>query len=284
MKSPVLILIGLIFSISMGIAQTDNAISGNQSYNIRVVLDHIFISKNDDSVGISEIVVFRNEGPEIYYSGDNHTYFAISTPPGVENLKTDVMGCCLVQEEAVMYMDPMKTIKTGENFEMKISYELGPWKNEDVFNKSTVYNTTSLSIFVDKKSGADVKGLHNSITLSGKEYYAIVFEDLKPGDPIEIPVSITAQSYNYYAGAVLIILLLSGFVYHFRAKLFRKKKEYTLEELELEKEKIFQAIHGFEKHTVGENSEEYMRLMEEYRLKGIDVIMKIDKIKKGERS
>lgn len=284
LKSPVLILIGLIFSISMGIAQPDNVVSGNQSYNIRVVLDHIFISKNDDSIGISEIVVFRNEGQEIYYIGDNHTYFAISTPPGVKNLKTDVMECCLVQDEGVVYMDPMKTIKTGENFEMKISYELGPWKNEGVFNKSTVYNTTSLSIFVDKKSGADVEGLHNIITLSGKEYYAIVFEDLKPGDPIEIPVSITSQSYNYYAAAVLIILLLSGFVYHFRVRLFRKKKEYTLEELELEKEKIFQAIHGFEKHAGGESSEEYMRLMEEYRLKGIDVIMKIDKIKKGERS
>jgi hypothetical protein len=59
-------------------------------------------------------------------------------------------------------------------------------------------------------------------------------------------------------------------------------KEYTLEELELEKEKILHAIKGFEKHAMGENSEEYMRLMEEYRQKEIDVIMKIDKIKKGE--
>ncbi len=65
---------------------------------------------------------------------------------------------------------------------------------------------------------------------------------------IEIPVIITAQSYNYYAAAGLIILLLAGFVYHFRVRLFSRKKEYTLEELELEKEKIFQAIRGFEKH------------------------------------
>ena len=277
LKSPVLILIGLIFSTGLGIAQSDNTLAGNQSYNIRVVLDHIFISKNDDSLGISEIVIFRNEGQEIYYSGDNHTYFAISTPPGVKNLKTDVMECCLVQDDEIVYMDPMKSIKPGENFDMKISYELSPRDKEYFLNKSAVYNTTSLSFFIDKNSGVNVEGVYDSITLSGKEYYTIVFDDLKTGDIIEIPLMIRPQTnYYYYAASGLFILVLAGFVYHFRGKLIRKKREDTLEELELEKMKIFQAIRGFEKHALGESSEEYMRLMEEYRQKGIDVIMKID--------
>ena len=75
----------------------------NQSYNIRVVLDHIFISKENNSLKISESVVFRNEGPEIYYSKDNHTFFAISTPSEAKNLKTQAMECCLVQEEGVVF-------------------------------------------------------------------------------------------------------------------------------------------------------------------------------------
>jgi len=263
----------------MALAQSNDTLPGNQSYNIRVVLDHIFISKNNDSIGISEIVVFRNEGQEIYYTGDDHTYFAISMPSGVKNLKTDVMECCLVQEEDVVYMDPMKSIKSGENFEMKISYELASWNKREVFNKSAIYNTTSLSIFVDKKSGINVEGVQESITLSGKEYYAIVFDELKPGDSIEIPVMITAQYNYFYAVLGVFILFLAGSVYHFRQRLFMRKKEYSLEELELEKMKIFRAIRGFERHTGGETSEEYRKLMEEYRQKGIDVIMKIDKIK-----
>lgn len=276
LKSPFLILIGLIFSAGIGIAQPDNTLEDNQSYNIRVVLDHIFISKNDDSIGISEIVVFRNEGHEIDYSGDNHTYFAISTPPGVKNLKTDVMECCLVQEDEIVYMDPMKPIKQGENFEMKISYELYPHDKDYVFNKIAVYNITSLSFFIDKNSGVNVEEVHESITLSGKEYYTIVFDELNAGDTVQIPLRFKEQ--NYLASG-LFILVLAVFVYHNREKLFRKKKEYTLEELEMEKMKIFQAMRGFEKHTVGEGSEEYMRLMDEYRQKGIDVLMEIDKIK-----
>jgi hypothetical protein len=280
MKSSIIIAIWLMFSMSSAVAKPDDSLTGNQSYNIRVVLDHIFISKNDDSIGISEIVVFRNEGHQVYNISDNHTYFAISTPPGVKNLKTDVMECYLVQENEIVYMDPMKSIKPGENFEMKISYELCPRDKDCVFNKSAVYNTTSLSFFIDKNSGVNVDRKHESITLSGKEYYAIVFDDLKPGDIIEIPLMITAQTNYYYAASGLFILVLAGFAYHFRGKLFIRKKEYTLEELELEKRKIFQAIRGFEKHAVGENSEDYMRLMEEYRQKGIDVIMKIDKLKR----
>lgn len=264
--------------MSPAVAEPDYSLKGNQSNNIRVVLDHIFISKNNDSIVISEIVVFRNEGQEIYNSSDNHTYFAISTPPGLKNLKTDVMECCLVQDDEIVYMDPMKSVKTGENFEMKISYELFPRDKIFLFNKSAVYNTTSLSFFIDKNSGVNLDGVHESMTLSGKEYYTIVFDDLKTGDTIEIPLMITQQTY-YYVASGLFILVLAGLVYHFRGKLFRKKKEYTLEELELEKRNIFQAIRGFEKHAVGETSEEYMRLMEEYRQKGIDVIMKIDKLK-----
>jgi hypothetical protein len=37
----------------------------NQIYNIRVSFDHIFISNKNNSLEISEIVVFRNEGEEI---------------------------------------------------------------------------------------------------------------------------------------------------------------------------------------------------------------------------
>ncbi len=89
------------------------------------------------------------------------------------------------------------------------------------------------------------------------------------------------QEQNYlYAVIGLISLFSIGLVYRFKGKILRKVgKAYTLEELELEKRRIFQTIHGFEKHAGTESSEEYRRLMEEYRQKAIQIFIKIDKIK-----
>ncbi len=284
----------LFYPISTVLADTGETIqgswnnsidnTGNQSYNIRVVLDHIFISKKNNSLEISEIVVFRNEGQEIYYSKDNHTFFAISIPPDIKNLKTQAMECCLVQEDGMVYMDPMQTIKPGDSFEMQISYTLLPQGSEYMFNKSAVYNTTSLSMFVDRKSGMSLAGSYETMTLGGNEYNVIAFNHLRAGEMISVPVKMTDDPGYLFAGIGILFLFLIGMVYHFKERLFRKKKEYTLEELELEKKKIFQAIHGFEKHAGPEKSEEYRRLMDEYKQKAIQVFIKIDKIKnlKGE--
>jgi len=261
----------------------NNSINGhnlsNQSYDVRVALDHIFISKKNNSLEISEIVVFRNEGREIYYTKDNHTFFAISTPPGVKNLKTQVMECCLVQEQGMVYMDPMQPIAQGSNFEMQISYTLLPESPEYVFNKSAVYNTTSLLMFIDKKSGMDIDGSNETITLGGNEYKVITFNDLKAGETVNIPVKMTKEPDYLYAGIGVSSLFSIGLVYRFRGKIFGRKKEFTLEELEIEKRKIFQAIHGFEKHAGPEKSEEFRKLMEEYRQKAIRIFIKIDNLK-----
>jgi len=266
----------------------NNSINGhnlsNQSYDVMVVLDHIFISKKNDSLEISEIVVFRNEGQEINYTKDNHTFFAISIPQDAKNLKTRAMECCLVQEEGMVYMDPMQPIAQGANFEMAISYTLLPQSSEYVFNKSAVYNTTSLLMFIDKKSGMGIQGLNESLTLAGNEYKIISFNNLKAGQMISIPVEILQESNYLYAGIGLFSLFSVGLVYHFRGKIFRRKKEITLEELEIEKRKIFKTIYGFEKHAGPERSEEFLKLMEEYRLKTIQIFIKIDKLKDKSQS
>src|SRR5659263_509702 len=180
MKETISIFIALLYFINIGSAQFDEKIiygnnNDEQSYNISVALDHIFISKKNNSIEISEIVVFRNEGEEIYYNKYNHTFFAISTPPDIKNLKAEVMECCLVQYEGVVYMDPMKSIAPGANFEMQISYALTPQDQKYIFNKSAIYNTTSISMFIDKKSGIDLEGSSEVMTLSGKEYNVIAF-------------------------------------------------------------------------------------------------------------
>ena len=98
------VLMVLFYLLSAVSAQSGGNFTGEKNVtatNIKVVLDHIFISQKNNSLEVSEIVVFRNEGAEIYYGKDNHTFFAISTPPGVKNLKTEAMECCLVQEEGV---------------------------------------------------------------------------------------------------------------------------------------------------------------------------------------
>jgi len=295
LRGSIYVFIVIFYFIGIASAQTDEIISGennsigghaptNQSYNIRVALDHIFISKKNNSLEISEIVVFRNEGQEIYYSKDNHTFFAISTPSDAKNLKTQAMECCLVQEEGVVYMDPMQPIAQDANFEMQISYSLLPQGSEYVFNKSAIYNTTSLLMFIDKKSGTSIDGANETITLGGNEYNVISFNDLKAGETVSIPVKMTKEPGYLYAGIGLFSLFSVGLVYHFRGKIFRRKKEITLEELEIEKRKIFKTIYGFEKHAGPERSEEFLKLMEEYRLKTIQIFIKIDKLKDKSQS
>ncbi len=294
LKRSIFVLIVLFYLISIASAQTDKSMGSenfignvtsehnlsNQSYNIKVVLDHIFISKKNNSLEVSEIVVFRNEGPEIYYSKDNHTFFTISTPPDIKNLKTQAMECCLVEEEGAVLMDPMQPIKSGENFEMQVSYTLLPQNSGYVFNKSAVYNTTSLLLFVDKKSKMDVEGLNETLTLAGNEYKVVAFNNLNAGETASVPIKMMQERDNPYLIIGLFSLFSIGLVYRFKDKIFRKiRKEYTLEELELEKRRIFQTIHGFEKHAGTESSEEYRRLMKEYRQKAIQIFIKIDKMK-----
>ncbi len=280
----------LFYTISIVSAQISETIPGekntagnnlnNQSYDIRVALDHIFISKKNNSLDISEIVVFRNEGQEIHYSKENHTFFGISTPLDAKNLKTQAMECCLVQEEGIVYMDPMQPIAQGSNFEMQISYTLLPQSSEYVFNKSAVYNTTSLLLFIDKKSGISLEGSYEVLTLAGNEYKVFTFNDRKTGETVSIPVKILQESNYLYAGIGVFSLFSIGLIYRFRGKIFRRrKKEFTLEELESEKRKIFKTIYGFEKHAGPESSKEFRKLMEEYRNKAIHIFIKMDKLK-----
>ncbi len=250
----------------------------DQSYDVRVALDHIFISKINNSLEISEIVVFRNEGREIYYTKDNHTFFAISTPLDAKNLKTQAMECCLVQEEGMVYMDPMQPIAQGSNFEMQISYTLQPPGSEYVFNKSAVYNTTSLLMFIDKKSGVSLEGSYDVLTLAGNEYEVFAFNNLKAGETVSTPVKIPQESNYLFTEIGLFSLFSIGLVYRFRVKIFRRKKEFTLEELEIEKRKIFKTIYAFKKHAGPESSEEFRKLMEEYRQKAIQIFIKIDNL------
>ncbi len=278
------VFMGLLYLLSAVPAQASENLTGeknnwhvNQSFDIRVIIDHIFIKKENNSLKISESVVFRNEGPEIFYSKDNHTFFAISTPHDVKNLKTRVMECCLVQEEGIVLMDPMQSIKSGENFEMQVDYTILPGGLEYVFNKSAVYNTTSLLLFVDRKSGIVSEDKYKTVTLQGNEYNVIAFNDLEAGEIISIPIKTTQEQGFIYAGIGLFILISAGLVYYYRVK--KKSKEYSLAELELEKEKIFRTIRSFEKHAGAEKSEEFGKLMEEYRQKAIQVYIKMDKIK-----
>jgi len=285
MKGTISIFIALLYFINIGSAQFDEmTTSGNNSgsYNISIVLDHIFISKKNNSIEISEIVVFRNEGEEIYYNKDNHTFFTISTPPDIKNLKTQAMECCLVQDEGMVYMDPMKSIARGANFDMQISYALSLQDQKYIFNKSVIYNSTSISMFIDKKSGIDLEGPSEVMTLSGKEYSVVAFNNLRAEEMISVPVKIIPEYSGYlYPGIGLFFLFSIGLIYCFKEKILkRRKKESTLEELEIEKRNIFMTIHGFEKHAGSEISEEYQKLMEEYRQKAIRICIKIDNLKK----
>ncbi len=182
----------IFYFIGSTSAQANESFTGI-NYDIKVALDHIFISKKNNSLEISEMVVFRNEGPEINYTKDNHTFFAISTPPDAKNLKTQVMECCLVQEEGMVYMDPMQPIAQGANFEMQISYTLVPQRSEYGFNKSAVYNTTSILMLIDKKSGISINGSNKTLTLAGNEYEVMAFDELRAGDTVSIPIKTTQE-------------------------------------------------------------------------------------------
>ena len=294
-KGYIPVFMALFYFISIVSAQTDLIVPdgkntqshsiksndlSNQTYKIRAALDHIFISNRNNSLEISEIVVFRNDGGEIYYSKDNHTYFAISTPLDIRDLKTEVMECCLVEEEGVVFMDPMRSIKPGENFEMKISYSLFAQGSEYVFNKSTVYNTTSLSIFVDKNSGMVMEVPYDSITISGIEYNVVNFNELRQGETATLPIKIMKGQDYLFVGIGLFLLFSICLVYLFKGKIkIKGKKVLTPEELELEKKKIFQTIYGLKKHAGSEESEEYRKLIDEYRNRAIQISYELDNLR-----
>lgn len=287
-RGSIFIFMALLYLMNIAAARVDEKTAdGNNSENmdnISVALDHIFISSKNNSINISEIVVFRNEGKEIYYSTDNHTFFAISTPMDVKDLKTEAMECCLVQDDGIVYMDPMKSIKPGENFKMKISYTLVPQDKEYVFNKSAIYNTSSISMFIDIKSGMDIEESSEAMTISGNEYKVVTFNNLLAGENVSIPVKLTQESDYRYSGIGLFFLVSIGLIYCFRDKISWRRKKYTLEELEIEKRNIFSTIHGFEKHAGTEHSEEYRKLMEEYRQKVIRIFINIDNLKNKSQS
>jgi len=184
-----------------------------------------------------------------------------------------------VQDEGIVYMDPMKSIKSGENIQKQISYTFIQ-DQEYVFNKSTIYNTSSISMFIDKTSGMDIEEISEVMILSGNEYKVISFNNLMAGETVSIPVRIIQESGDLYAWIGLFFLLSTGLIYSFKDKIMgRRKKELTLEELEVDKRNIFKTIHGFEKHAGPEHSEEYRKLMDEYRQKAIRIFIKIDKLK-----
>lgn len=252
-----------------------------QDYSIRVVIDQIYISKKGDYLEVSEFVVFRNDGPGIFYDHVNHTYFAVSIPEGVENLETNAMECCLVQYEDTVFMDPMNPVNPGDSFDMKISYSLFTENQDYKFDKAVVYNTTSLSVFVNKKGGIGTGKGFSTITIHGNDFEVISFQNLAEGDKITIPLQMAGKSNRYgIAGVIFLVLIaiFSGFKYI----KYRTGRKDTLEKLEQEKTRIFRIIHGFEKHAGSEESGEYRILMDEYRQKAIEILIKIDKIKSKE--
>jgi hypothetical protein len=258
-------------------------ILGNES-GIRVVIDQVYISKKDDHLEVSEVAVFRNDGPGIFYEPGNHTYFAISIPSGAEKLNASAMECCLVQYEDTVFMDPMNPVYPGDNFEMKITYSLFPGTGEYIFGKVAMYNTTSLSVFVDKNMGIGTGEGFSTITIHGDEFKVISFENLSKDEAVKIPLQVSGNTDTYRnAGMFLAVLLavlavLSGFKY----MKYRAGTKESLEKLEHEKNRIFRTIHGFEKHAGSEESGEYRKLMDEYRQKAINILIKMDKIKNKE--
>lgn len=256
-------------------------IMGNES-GIRVVIDQVYISKKDAHLEVSEVAVFRNDGPGIFYEPENHTYFAISIPPDADKLETSAMECCLVQYEDVVYMDPMEPVKPGDNFEMKITYSLFPGAGEYMFGKLAMYNTTSLSVFVDKNTGIGTGDGFSTITIHGDEYKVISFENLSKDEAVKIPLQVSGNTAYTYRNAVMFLAALLAVLSGFKYTKSRAGAKESLEKLEHEKKKIFRTIHGFEKHAGMEKSGEYDRLMNEYRQKAIEILIKIDKIKSKE--
>ncbi|MDO9097064.1 MAG: hypothetical protein Q7U60_02940 [Candidatus Methanoperedens sp.] len=121
-------------------------------------------------------------------------------------------------------------------------------------------------------------GSYETLTLDGNDYSVIAFNDMEAGETVGVEVKLTESASYLYAGMGLLFLVSIGLVYHFKEKLFRRRRE-SFEELELEKIRIFQAIHGLGKHARTESSEEFNKLMDEYKQKAIRIFIKIDKIK-----
>ncbi|TFH47294.1 MAG: carboxypeptidase regulatory-like domain-containing protein [ANME-2 cluster archaeon] len=288
-------------SVTANITIYDSTTKDN---NIQVVTDHIIISQDMNGPWVQEYVKFMNMGNDTYYGPDG-VYVGIGTPLEIKNLQTDVMDCCMVNEDRRVWVDPMEPMLPGDTAEATISYYLDTDDKEFAFEKDVLYSSMYLMVFGDADSGIDISSqsrVAEKESMNGKNYNVLRYPHPGRDDTITFTISgYTLPGKNNAGKKDWIIYLLLGvaiigilaYPALSKAKLENSKtpekrfrypgidEQYemdvqgmSLEELETEKMRIFEKLrtldYQFEDGQISED--EYDEHRSAYKASAVEII------------
>ncbi|VVB90599.1 SdrD B-like domain protein [uncultured archaeon] len=183
---------------------------------LTVNVDHIILSQASNGIKVNEYVVFMNTGDKAFFSKDR-AYVGISTPEGITRFTTDAMECCLQREKDSAWIDPMNPILPGETFTAQISYVFNPESSKDIFFKSTIYNTSYMTILSDKNNGFGIENQFakkETVPNEGKEFEVLSFMNVPKEQKTDIRITGYVPSktgspgdFNYLIPVVALVLI-----------------------------------------------------------------------------
>ena len=195
--------------------------STTKDTNIRTVADHIVIGQDMNGPWVQEYIQFVNMGDTSYYGPDG-VYVGIGTPLAIRDVQTDIMDCCMIQEDKRIWVDPMEPLLPGDTTEATIYYYLDTDDKEFVFEKDILYSSSYIMVYGDSDSGIDLKSqvtATDTENLDGRNYDVLRYAHPTPGDTILFTVSgYTLPDRNssdttdwvvYLVLGILIIIMLA---------------------------------------------------------------------------
>ena len=182
---------------------------------LSVSIDHIVLSTAANGIKVDEYVEFVNTGDKVFFSKDR-VYVGISTPEGITKFQTDAMECCLQREKDSAWIDPMNPILPGGAYTAQISYVFNPESSNNLFLKSTIYNTSYVTLLSDKKNGFGIESSQvqkQIVPNEGKEFEVLSFMNVPKDQKMDIritgyvPGKTEGEEINYLIPVVAVVLI-----------------------------------------------------------------------------
>jgi mono/diheme cytochrome c family protein len=262
--------------------------------DITVTAGHVIIQISKEEIAVAEIMVFRNDGKEVYVGkqGQNGTREALrfALPEGASNLQfLDGLAAESVIQTAQGFVDTSSF--TPGIKRVVYAYTLPYKSGKNIIEKRVNYPTEGFALLAsDMGLSIDVDGLAggNSITLNGERFLQWTGKDFQAGAKIRVEIDkpfFSGDWQKWMALGTVLILLAGGGLY----SLMRRKKTkpvtegniYSVgaEELEKERRNLIERIaeldDRFQASEIPE--EEYIQVRSKNKEKLIELTRKIKK-------
>lgn len=266
--------------------------------DITITQEHVILSQEPSGTWANEVIVFQNTGNETFFIPEG-AQLGVSLPSDIQNIQTNYMSCCVVQEDGVMWIDPMEPLMPGDTVDVQVAYQLVPEDNIFNFNKEAMYDINSFSILSPLASGMSINGGADAtaeiINVMNGDYDVVTFRGLERGTTAVPVISGVKMSKSGGSGGdevdkgllfVVGIIVVGAVAYPFARNINKKSNKKSgkkgampvkhdsesdnksIKELEAEKHAIFEVIHkidtDFENNRISEEEhQEYRSIYEE---------------------